>query len=174
MAEYVAFLRGINVSGKQIKMDALRKAFESLGFQNVKTALASGNVLFESGEKDKARLAKTIRKKLADEFGQDKPVMLRTIGEIRGMVDSDPFKGIEVTPQTRLYVTFLEKSSLGGLPIPYESPEGDFKILSASGGALFSVLELSPSRGTVDLMSVIEKEYGSDVTIVKIVDKAGR
>src|SRR4029077_19756102 len=49
LARYVAFLRGINVGGNRVlKMDDLRKAFESLGFKDVKTVLASGNVMFDA------------------------------------------------------------------------------------------------------------------------------
>ena len=61
MLKYIAFLRGINVGGhKPIKMEALAKAFASLGFQNVKTVLASGNVLFESRELDPLRLPRQL------------------------------------------------------------------------------------------------------------------
>ena len=43
---YVALLRGINVGGRNVKMDRLREIFESLGFSNVETFIASGNVIF--------------------------------------------------------------------------------------------------------------------------------
>lgn len=57
MAEYVAFLRGINVGGNnKIGMDELRQAFMSWGFAGVKTVLVSGNVIFETKKAD-ARLA---------------------------------------------------------------------------------------------------------------------
>src|SRR6266576_4561263 len=53
MTKYVAFLRGINVGGKKlIKMDALGRAFQSLGFENVKTFIQSGNVFFDNAETD--------------------------------------------------------------------------------------------------------------------------
>ncbi|MBI1730339.1 DUF1697 domain-containing protein [Candidatus Acetothermia bacterium] len=51
MTRYAAFLRGINVGGKKIiKMAELREAVESLGFRNVRTILASGNLLFDAPE----------------------------------------------------------------------------------------------------------------------------
>ncbi len=51
--KYIAFLRGINVGGNNlIKMSDLKKKFEDLGFQNVKTVIASGNVIFETDKKD--------------------------------------------------------------------------------------------------------------------------
>ena len=48
MTRYVAFLRAINVGGHVVKMEALRKLFESMGFQRVETYIASGNVIFDS------------------------------------------------------------------------------------------------------------------------------
>ena len=49
MTKYIAFLRGINSGGNQtVRMEVLRKTFEDLGFENVKTVLASGNVIFET------------------------------------------------------------------------------------------------------------------------------
>jgi uncharacterized protein (DUF1697 family) len=62
LSKYVAFLRGINVGGhKTIKMDELKEAFEANGFKNVKTFLASGNVLFDAPKAGVTTLAKKIR-----------------------------------------------------------------------------------------------------------------
>jgi len=63
-----------------------------------------------------------------------------------------------------LYVTFLSETSDTSLEIPYESPEKDLRILRASNHEICSVLILSQKRGTVDLMSFIEKEFGKNVT----------
>src|SRR5258708_5109578 len=61
MTKFAAFLRGINVGGnKLIKMDDLKKCFAALAFKNVKTILASGNVLFESTDDDEVALGKKI------------------------------------------------------------------------------------------------------------------
>jgi uncharacterized protein (DUF1697 family) len=161
---YVAFLRGINVGGhKPVKMDALKKSFESIGFRNVKTILASGNVLFESSKLGNA-LGKTIEKKLEEKCGHKISVILRTKDQIQTLMDSDPFKGIKVTPQSRLYVTFLSEKPTHTLRIPYESSEKDFKILSVSPTEVCSVLTLSPKRGTTDAMNILEKIFGRNVT----------
>jgi uncharacterized protein (DUF1697 family) len=58
---YVALLRGINVGGRTlVKMADLKACFEDLGFDEVSTYIASGNVLFETDEGDAAALATTI------------------------------------------------------------------------------------------------------------------
>jgi uncharacterized protein (DUF1697 family) len=161
---YVAFLRGINVGGnKTIKMAELKTAFESLGLQNVKTLLASGNVLFAT-ESPSSALAATIQDKLKQTFGFDVGVTLRSIEEIRNLVKLGPFKGIEVTPQTRLYVTFLPDKTAVDVKIPDQSPGQDYKILSMSNGAVFSMLTLTPSYKTNDLMTLLDKTFGKKVT----------
>ena len=81
---YVAFLRGINVGGKKlIKMPDLRRVLESLGLNNVRTFIASGNVLFETSQTNRDTLARKIEKKLLTAFGHDIPVVLQTIDELK-------------------------------------------------------------------------------------------
>ena len=55
MPRYITFLRAINVGGHTVKMDRLREIFESLGFANVETFIASGNVVFERRRETRPR-----------------------------------------------------------------------------------------------------------------------
>jgi uncharacterized protein (DUF1697 family) len=164
MIKYAAFLRGINVGGVTVKMDKLKKTFEAIGFANVKTLLASGNVLFASPSVSESALVKKIEKKLETAFGRKIGVLIRKIDELQHLADADPFAGIKVTPKTRLYVTFLAEKTKSGLKIPYESPDKNFKIIRATGSEVCSVLTLSPNSRTIDLMSILEKEFGRKVT----------
>jgi uncharacterized protein (DUF1697 family) len=158
-------LRGINVGGnKKVPMSDLKNAFEELGFTDVKTLLNSGNVAFSSNEKDTRLTAQKIEDKLELTFGFKIPVIVRTGEEIKSLVNFDPFKNIKVTPETRLYVTFLSEKSVSDLKIPYESSEKNFKILLVSDLAIFSVLTLSEKYNTTDAMKIIENEYGKKVT----------
>ena len=69
MTRYVAFLRGINVGGnKLIKMEELRRTFEALRFKNVRTFIASGNVIFETDETDRELLTEKIERKIRKSF----------------------------------------------------------------------------------------------------------
>jgi hypothetical protein len=69
---------------------------------------------------------------------------------------------VKVTPQTRLYVTFLaDRPKSKKTP---QSQDKDFRILHISDGEVFSVLTLSPDRRTVDLMKVLETEFGKKIT----------
>ena len=162
---YIALLRGINVGGnKKVPMADLKKAFEALNFTNVKTLLNSGNVFFSSNETNVSKVTSSISNQLESKFGWTIPVIVRPQEEIKQLVDKNPFKDITITPETRLYVTFALDLSKSNLLIPYESEEKDFRILLVSNHEICSTLILSPQRGTVDLMSFIEKHFGKDVT----------
>lgn len=164
MAKYVAFLRGVNVGGVIVKMDKLKKTFESLGFAEVKTLLASGNVLFTATAASESTLVSKIEKKLAADFGREIGVLVRKVEELRRLAEAEPFAEIKVTPQTRLYVTFISEKSKSNLKIPYATPDKNFRIIRANDREVCSVATLSEGRRTVDLMSILEKEFGRKIT----------
>ncbi|QQO08809.1 DUF1697 domain-containing protein [Breznakiella homolactica] len=88
---YLALLRGVNVGGKNlIRMDALKSAFEGLGFTDVKTYIQSGNVIFSSAEKDKSAIAKKIREEIRETFGADTDILVFTGKQIRTVVAEAP------------------------------------------------------------------------------------
>jgi uncharacterized protein (DUF1697 family) len=163
--KYIAFLRGINVGGnKKVPMIDLKKSLESFDLTDVKTLLNSGNVVFETQEKEASLITQQIQQKLEKDFGFKIPVIIRTSEELQFLVATDPFRNITITPETRLYVTFSSEETKGNLKIPYESSEKDFGILQVSNANICSFLILSPKRGTIDLMRFIEKEFGKKVT----------
>ena len=163
--KYVAFLRGINVGGhKLVRMEKLRSAFTSLGHKEVKTLLASGNVLFETAAGDAEAHVARIEEKLKAAFGHEIGVQLRSIPELQKLAETNPFKNLKITPQIRFYVTFLREKAKLRLKIPHESPEGDFKILRVSDTEACSVITISPHGQTTDLMAFLEKEFGRKIT----------
>jgi len=82
MSKHIAFLRAINVGRHNVKMDILRQLFESLGFFNVETFIASGNVIFESKTTNSKSLEKQIEKKLHEELGYETATFIRTNAEV--------------------------------------------------------------------------------------------
>ena len=108
MPTYVAMLRGINVGlGKIVKMERLRASLEALGFDNVRTYVQSGNVIFESARKLPVELSKKIEGKIQRDFGFTVPVLVKTSKEIEQIVSDNLLlkeKGID---QSKLHVTFL-------------------------------------------------------------------
>lgn len=88
--DYVAFLRAINVGGKNsIKMSDLRQIFQSIGLEKVTTYIQSGNVLFSS-EKSIESLANDIEDSISQLLGLSVPVIIRSISELESLLINNP------------------------------------------------------------------------------------
>lgn len=99
MMVYVAFLRGVNVGGKNmIKMAALSAMIEEMGFSRVQTYIQSGNVLFESegAERAEEALRKQIEAQLNKNFGLAVDVILRSAAELKQIMLDCPFSREEI------------------------------------------------------------------------------
>lgn len=108
MKTYIALLRGINVSGqKKIKMADLRGYLQEFNFQNIRTYVQSGNVLFQSRGSNQIDLAKQIEKKIFEKYGFDVVVMVKTPHELVYVLENNPFIKDQQEDTSRLYVTFL-------------------------------------------------------------------
>jgi uncharacterized protein (DUF1697 family) len=89
--KYLALLRGINVGGNNvISMAALRRCFEHCGLKNVATYIQSGNVLFESAERDPAGLAAKIESHLSAQFGYTALIVLISAHELAAVIEGAP------------------------------------------------------------------------------------
>ena len=103
MPRNVALLRGINLGSKRrVAMADLRGLLEELGYTDVRTILASGNAVF-TGRTSRSKLEKALE----DRFEMKIDVVLRTMDELRAIVDADPFAG-KVDNPTRYFVVFLD------------------------------------------------------------------
>jgi uncharacterized protein (DUF1697 family) len=163
MIRYVAFLRGINVSGqKLIKMEALRQYFELPGFKNIVSYIQSGNVLFDSKETDEAKLLAKIEKQLAKQLGYEVPVVLRSVAEMKEVIGGNPFKDEPADSVRKLYVHFLsgapDKAQHSCLD-SYKSDQEEIKIVGRE------MYFLAPGFGNTKLTnSLIEKKLGVTAT----------
>ena len=96
MSRLFAFLRAINAGpGRVVKMNVLRKAFESLGFVRVATFLGSGNIVFETRAKDIGALERKVERTLQQALGYAVPVFVRTSAELKKIASLEPFNHSE-------------------------------------------------------------------------------
>jgi uncharacterized protein (DUF1697 family) len=174
---YVSFLRGINnIGSKTVKMEKLKRILETNGFQNVKTILASGNIIFETTISETSTLITEIEKQLKKKLGYKVSVVLRTLDELQLLIKSNPFKQIKITPRTKLLLTFLPEKPVIRLKIPYKSPDKDFTVIRIVGKEIYSVVNLLPNKRPYRIISFLEKEFGKKITnrnwstIMKIVN----
>jgi uncharacterized protein (DUF1697 family) len=111
MPRYIALLRAINVGGHNVKMEYLRSLFEEMGFSGVETFIASGNVIFESPEKDSGKLEKQVEAHLRKSLGYDVATFIRLPSEIAQVANHEPFPEEDIDgPGYSLYVVFLGKA----------------------------------------------------------------
>ena len=108
MATYISILRGINVSGqKLIKMDALKRMYESLNFEKVKTYIQSGNVVFSTCETNLKKLESQISSRLEKEFGEEVPVIVLKAETLENIIKNNPFANDGQKDTSNIYITFL-------------------------------------------------------------------
>lgn len=131
MTLYVALLGGINVGGHRVKMNHLRRLFEQLGYADVATFIASGNVVFRSEEADERALQHAMEGHLGAELGFPVPVFLRSLEELTAVARTWPFPDPPPDAHT-LSVLFLDQP----LPDPsvnllqeYRTPVDAFRVV---------------------------------------------
>jgi uncharacterized protein (DUF1697 family) len=140
MEQYIAFLRGINVSGQKIiKMEVLRKVLSDYGLSEVKTYIQSGNVLFKSNFRDEMQLVQEIEDLIENEFGFRTDVILRKTKDLEFILNSSPIGKLSIAEDLRYYITFLKYPFTGPTTIPSFSKNKDIEIVFHNGLDFISI-----------------------------------
>jgi uncharacterized protein (DUF1697 family) len=163
MTKYVALLRGIAPLNPNMRNDKLRGVFENLEFENVKTVISSGNVIFESPSRSVKKLEQTIESALPEQLGFTSTTIIRSQGQIQKLVDQDPFRGMEHSQKSSLNVTFLKQKRRPSIKLPHKVEDRDYELLGMYDGAICSVIDLTSAK-TPDLMVWLEKKFGKEIT----------
>ena len=131
-ARYIALLRAINVGGHVVKMDVLRKHFTKLGFANVETFIASGNVIFDAAGAKARDLEERIAYELEQRLGYPVATFIRTPAELLSVVRHQPFApDVFDVEQHPLYIGFLAarpKADMIKQVVGLRSPVDEFHI----------------------------------------------
>jgi uncharacterized protein (DUF1697 family) len=90
MPRFIAFLRAINVGGRNVKMNELQALFAAAGMSNVETFIASGNVIFESSARE-ASLRSKLEKQLQQALGYEVVTFIRSDGEVAAIATYQAF-----------------------------------------------------------------------------------
>ena len=161
MDRYVAFLRGMNLGNRRIKNPELKAEFEQLGFADVATFRASGNVIFGVEHKQsEAALTKKIEAGLADGLGYEVPVFLRSAAEVAAIAALEPFepKLVEAS-KGKLQVSLLATKPAAKARQAVLDLAGDEDLLAIEGRELFWL----PGGGILDSeldLKAIDKTLG--------------
>ena len=172
---WIALLRGINVGGKnKLAMKDLVATFEAMGFEDVKTYIQSGNVVFCCDETDPSIIADKIKSALLKSHNIDAPILTMRFKDLQKAAASNPFEGAE---PASLHLFFMASAPL----------EPDFKSMDdirldsenyALVGRIF-YFHTPDGFGRSKLAARIEKLLGVETTarnwrsVTKIIELAG-
>ena len=155
MTKYVALLRAINVGGKNLlKMDVLRKAFESAGLKNVRTFQQAGNVVFE---------ATRIKRNFLQSLNLQTTVIVLSLTELKQIIDSDPFK--KVAPDdVMLCVVFFAGEPVTKPKLPLTSKTERLELIAINDLAAFVVARRKKTGWFGFPNNFVEKQLGVTAT----------
>jgi len=156
MLRYVAFLRGMNLGGRRIKNEELRRHFEEIGLEEVSTFRASGNVIFATPKREaEAKLAARVEVALGERLGYEVPVFLRSDEEIAAVATRRPFpaKGVEKS-KGKLQVSFLKKKPSAATKKKALALATDEDLLAIEGRELYWLPSGGISESDLDLKAL--------------------
>ena len=178
MPTQVAFLRAINVGGRNIKMKFLRGQFEAMGFTGVRSYIASGNIIFESEISERNILERNIEDRLESSLAFEVDTFVRTAPEIEALLECEPFNDSELKREgNKLYIGFIKEE-----PEPENREKllelrnevDDFEINGSeiywlrrtavgrsdfSGSVLEKTIEMPATLRTVNTIKRIQKKF---------------
>jgi uncharacterized protein (DUF1697 family) len=159
-------------------MKQLAEILTAAGFRNVRTFIASGNVIFETSAKDPARIAKQMEKHLLDALGYEITVIIRNVDELRAIIKRNPFKKPKPSMDEMLFVTFLASPPPVKPKLPMRSRTENMEVVALTDGAAFIVARRKKTGWFGFPHTFAEKEFKVPTTtrnwttVVKIVAAA--
>lgn len=160
MAMQVAFLRAINVGNRRVSMDRLRGPFEELGFDDVSTFIASGNVVFSAAGKA-ASLEADIEKALAEALGFEVPAFVRRVPDLKRVVDAQPF---DPAAADAVHVGFLKRPPTPAVRSALEAAGNEVDEVAVRGREIYWLAREGMGRARLS-GAALEKIAGGPTTL---------
>lgn len=142
------------------KMPELKRAFEAAGFEDVRTVLASGNVVFSAKPAAESTLERRAEAAMQAELDRSFFTIVRPIDALSKLLESDPYARFRLPKAAKRVVTFVRGRPKNKLELPLELDGA--RILGMREGHVLSAYVPSP-RGPV-FMTLIEKTFGKQVS----------
>ena len=162
---YVALLRGIAPSGRNMGNDKLREVVRRCGGTDVASVLASGNIVFSHVSADASALERRVEETLTAHLGLTCTAILRTDAELRTLLATDPFPGLDHSPRTYLTATFLKDPPTTRDAVPAQ-PDARTTVVGfdESCRAVLAVSDNSDPGAAATYVSWLERTYGKRIT----------
>lgn len=153
MPRYVALLRGLNVGGHRVKMDHLRSLFEEMGYTDVASFIASGNIIFSSASDDVTEHRTNIESHLESSLGYEVATFLRTPEELQSVAafEAEGHDG----PDDSVYVVFTGEAVAPEVRDALAALESDMDSFEFRGREIYWLIRGKLSESPL---------FGGDVT----------
>ena len=158
MPRFVAFLRG--VSPVNAKMPDLKRSFESCGFTNVKTVLATGNVIFDWPAGSDADIEHLAEAAMENVLGRAFYTIVRSSQHLNKLLEVDPYQSHEIPLGAKRVVSFIREPRRSKVALPLTAD--DATVLELIGREVFCAY-VPNEKGPI-FMKLIEKAFGTEVT----------
>lgn len=180
MPVFVSMLRGVNVGGhNQIKMEALRALYRSLGLRDAQTYIQSGNAIFGADDADSAPLARRIADGIERRFGFRPGVVVRTSSDLRKAVAGNPFPAQAAADPGRLVIVFPDADASQEAKDKALRINVGPEVLRIAGREIYIYYPNGQGRSKLTL-PLVEKALGTSGTarnwntVAKLLDMAER
>jgi uncharacterized protein (DUF1697 family) len=160
MTILTAFLRGVNLGKRKMKMADLTQSFARLGFTDAKTLLASGNVVFSAPSPN---VGETIEHQLYKDFGFEVEVILRELSALEVMVSEGPFGRRKSEADKKFYI-FLARDPIDPDLVPVRAVPGDFTIDLITAREIYATAYRQPSGRFGEGLDQVAKPFGRHFT----------
>lgn len=143
---HVAFLRAVNVGGRGVvKMTDVKAAFAAAGCRNVRTFIASGNVVFDAPATLPRALRTRITTAMTALLGGSPGVIYRTLDELDGLIASNPFGGATESATRKLYVGLMDKPPQPMPSLPFRDEKELVTVVAVRGADVLLVSDRKPN-----------------------------
>lgn len=137
MATQIVLLRGINLGPRnRISMPALREALGEAGFADVRTYVQSGNVVLSAATRPQAT-ARKVERLIAEQFGLEIAVVVRTKAELARVVKKNPLRQVAKDPK-RYQVSFVDRKLDAQTVRKLEAAVGEGEALVVDGHEVYA------------------------------------
>ena len=177
MPTFVAFLRAVNVGKRKYPMAELREALTTAGFEEVETHIQTGNVLFRTSLRSRAKVIAALEKAMLEDRGFEVPVVLMTPQELSEVYDEACDFGGGKKLQGH-YLSLLAEPPTKKGAAALEERSGDGEEVKVGQRAVHLMLSTRPYHEATTGNAEVEKHLGVATTrnltvITKLAEKWG-